>query len=102
MPTTSVNVHEELAEAPVRAFHWRLCTMIGLLVFFDGYDTFNPAYVIHYVAVPWGLNPVHPDPWFSAGLSAFCWEQRSMGPLLTALDDASPYWAACGSQASLR
>ena len=71
MPTTSVNVHEELAEAPVRAFHWRLCTMIGLLVFFDGYDTFNPAYVIHYVAVPWGLNPVQSGSLVSSGLIGF-------------------------------
>jgi hypothetical protein len=29
---------------------------MGLLTLFDGYDTFNPAYVIHYVAKAWGLQ----------------------------------------------
>jgi MFS family permease len=71
MSTTSIDVYEELAEAPVRSFHWRLCIMIGLLVFFDGYDTFNPAYVIHYVAGPWGLNPLQSGFLVSSGLIGF-------------------------------
>jgi MFS family permease len=71
MSTTSIDVSEELAEAPVRSFHWRLCMMIGLLVFFDGYDTFNPAYVIHYVAGPWGLNPLQAASLVSSGLIGF-------------------------------
>ncbi len=71
MSTTSINVYEELAEAPVRSFHWRLCIMIGLLVFFDGYDTFNPAYVIHYVAGPWGLKPLQSGFLVSSGLIGF-------------------------------
>jgi MFS family permease len=68
---TSINVYEELAEAPLRSFHRRLCIMIGLLVFFDGYDTFNPAYVIHYVAQPWGLNPLQSGFLVSSGLIGF-------------------------------
>jgi MFS family permease len=71
MSTTSIDVYEELAEAPVRSLHWRLCFMIGLLVFFDGYDTFNPAYVIHYVAQPWGLNQVQSGLLVSSGLVGF-------------------------------
>jgi MFS family permease len=71
MSTNSIDVYEELAEAPVRSFHWRLCIMIGLLVFFDGYDTFNPAYVIHYVAGPWGLNPLQSGFLVSSGLIGF-------------------------------
>jgi MFS family permease len=71
MPAASIDVHEELAEAPVRSFHWLLCLMIGLLVFFDGYDTFNPAYVIHYVAQPWGLNQVQSGLLISSGLVGF-------------------------------
>jgi AAHS family 4-hydroxybenzoate transporter-like MFS transporter len=71
MSVASIDVYEELAEAPVRSFHWRLCLMIGLLVFFDGYDTFNPAYVIHYVAQPWGLNQIQSGLLVSSGLVGF-------------------------------
>jgi AAHS family 4-hydroxybenzoate transporter-like MFS transporter len=39
-----IDVHEELADAKVSAFHWRLGAIMGLLTLFDGYDTFNPAY----------------------------------------------------------
>jgi MFS transporter, AAHS family, 4-hydroxybenzoate transporter len=40
----------------VGKFHWRLGAMMGLLTLFDGYDAFNPAYVIYYLARPWGLQ----------------------------------------------
>jgi len=40
-------------------YHRFLALLIGMVVFFDGYDTFNPAYVIHYVtkAVASGAEP---------------------------------------------
>src|SRR5260221_14790183 len=56
MTSQAIDVHEELADAKAGAFHWRLGALMGLLTLFDGYDTFNPAYVIHYVAGPWGLK----------------------------------------------
>ena len=56
MAAQAIDLHEELAEAKVGKFHWRLGAIMGLLTLFDGYDTFNPAYVIHYVAKPWGLQ----------------------------------------------
>jgi len=49
MSDQQINVHDELAEAKVGAFYWLLSGMMGALTLFDGYDTFNPAYVIHYV-----------------------------------------------------
>src|SRR3979490_1871420 len=51
-----INVHEELAKARITRFHWRLGATMGALTLFDGYDTFNPAYVIHYVMQPWSLK----------------------------------------------
>ncbi len=48
----SIDALEELSQARVGPFHWRLCIAMGLLTFINGYDTFNPAYVIHYVAGP--------------------------------------------------
>jgi MFS family permease len=42
-----------------------------LLTLFDGYDTFNPAYVIHYVAGPWGLKAGQAGLLISSGLVGF-------------------------------
>ena len=52
-----IEVHEELAGAAVGPWHKALGVLITLITLFDGYDTFNPAYVIHYVMQPWGLAP---------------------------------------------
>ena len=51
-----VNVRREIATAPIGAYHVWLACLVGLIVFFEGYDTFNAAYVIHYVAGPWQLT----------------------------------------------
>ena len=45
----NMDVREEIAGAPIGRYHWLIGGFIGLAVFFDGYDTFNAAYVIHYV-----------------------------------------------------
>jgi AAHS family 4-hydroxybenzoate transporter-like MFS transporter len=66
-----IDVHEELANAKVSGFHVRLGLIMGLLTLFDGYDTFNPAYVIHYVAGPWGLKGGQAGLLISSGLVGF-------------------------------
>lgn len=66
-----IDVHQELADAKAGAFHWRLGAIMGLLTLFDGYDTFNPAYVIHYVAGPWGLKAGQAGLLISSGLVGF-------------------------------
>jgi len=71
MPDHAIDVHEELAEAKVSGFHVRLGVIMGLLTLFDGYDTFNPAYVIHYVAGPWGLQGGQAGFLISSGLIGF-------------------------------
>ena len=71
MTAQLIDIHEELAEAKVGKFHWRLGAMMGLLTLFDGYDTFNPAYVIHYVMQPWGLVPSQAGLLVSSGLIGF-------------------------------
>jgi len=71
MTTTAIDVHEEIATAKVGPLHWMLAAMMGALTFFDGYDTFNPAYVIHYVAGPWGLAPGQAGLLVSSGLVGF-------------------------------
>ena len=42
-----------------------------MVVFFDGYDTFNPAYVIHYVIKPWHLAAGLAGLLVSSGLIGF-------------------------------
>ncbi len=66
-----IDVREEIANAPVGRYHRFLALLIGLVVFFDGYDTFNPAYVIHYVAKPWHLRPSQAGLLVSSGLIGF-------------------------------
>jgi MFS transporter, AAHS family, 4-hydroxybenzoate transporter len=66
-----VDVHEELAGAAVTPLHKVLGVLVTLITLFDGYDTFNPAYVIHYVMQPWGLAPSQAGLLVSSGLVGF-------------------------------
>ncbi len=71
MSSQAIDVHAELEDAKLSSFHWRLGAIMGLLTLFDGYDTFNPAYVIHYVAGPWGLKAGQAGLLISSGLVGF-------------------------------
>lgn len=71
MSAEIIDVHEELAEARVTRFHWRLGATMGALTLFDGYDIFNPAYVVHYVLQPWNLKPGQAGLLISSGLIGF-------------------------------
>jgi MFS family permease len=66
-----IDVHEELSDAPVGPMHVKLGILLALLTMFDGYDTFNPAYVIHYVREPWGLSLQQAGMLVSSGLVGF-------------------------------
>jgi MFS transporter, AAHS family, 4-hydroxybenzoate transporter len=66
-----IDVREEVATAPLSRFHVLLAALISLIVFFDGYDTFNASYVIHYAVRPWRLNPSQAGLLVSSGLFGF-------------------------------
>ena len=66
-----IDVREEIATAPLGRYHALIGILIGLAVFFDGYDTFNAAYVIHYVMKPWRLAPSQAGFLVSSGLIGF-------------------------------
>src|SRR6202047_1397445 len=68
---SEIDVHEELAGAAIAPLHKILGVLITLITLFDGYDTFNPAYVIHYVVQPWGLLPSQAGLLVSSGLVGF-------------------------------
>ena len=66
-----VDIHQELAEAAVTPLHKMLGVVVTLITMFDGYDTFNPAYVIQYVRQPWHLLPSQAGFLVSSGLIGF-------------------------------
>ena len=71
MHADRIDVHDELANAKIGRVHVRLGILLALLTLFDGYDTFNPAYVIHYVRGPWGLSLQQAGILVSSGLVGF-------------------------------
>jgi MFS family permease len=66
-----IDVREEIANAEVGPYHRLIAVLVGMAVFFDGYDTFSPAYVIHYVMKPWNLLPSQAGLLVSSGLVGF-------------------------------
>jgi AAHS family 4-hydroxybenzoate transporter-like MFS transporter len=68
---SEIDIHEELAGAQITPLHKTLGVLVTLITLFDGYDTFNPAYVIHYVMQPWGLVPSQAGLLVSSGLIGF-------------------------------
>lgn len=71
MSTIAINVHDEIHEAKLGKFHFVVAVLISFLTLFDGYDTFNPAYIIHSVMHPWHLNPAMAGGLVSSGLIGF-------------------------------
>ncbi|MBA4233367.1 MULTISPECIES: MFS transporter [Ralstonia] len=71
MREKAIDVHDELANASIGKTHVSLGIILALLTMFDGYDTFNPAYVIHYVRDPWSLSLQQAGMLVSSGLIGF-------------------------------
>lgn len=71
MQEEAIDAHEELANASIGKTHIGLGILLALLTMFDGYDTFNPAYVIHYVRAPWSLSLQQAGMLVSSGLIGF-------------------------------
>jgi AAHS family 4-hydroxybenzoate transporter-like MFS transporter len=74
-----IDVREEIANAEVGPYHWLIAMLVGMAVFFDGYDTFSPAYVIHYVMRPWHLAPSQAGLLVSSGLVGFLFGSLAQG-----------------------
>lgn len=77
----TLDAREELRSASMSPFHWSLIVLIMAATIFDGYDTLNPSYVIHYVVEPWGLT--HSETGFivSSGLIGFAVGALLHGPV---------------------
>lgn len=51
-----MNVEEEVRGARLSWPHWRLALVLGAVLFIDGYDLFNAAYVAPYLRQEWQLS----------------------------------------------
>jgi AAHS family 4-hydroxybenzoate transporter-like MFS transporter len=56
-----------------------------MVVFSEGYDTFNASYVIHYVMEPWGLRPPQAGLLVSSGMIGFALAALFQGKVSDAL-----------------
>src|SRR5262245_53199607 len=83
-PHDSIDVIAALADAPIGALHRRLALLVGLTVMFEGYDTFNASYVIHYVMGPWGLRPGQAGLLVSSGMVGFACASAVQGKVADA------------------
>lgn len=84
MREKAIDVHDELANASIGKTHVSLGIILALLTMFDGYDTFNPAYVIHYVRDPWSLSLQQAGMLVSSGLIGFLRQPKS---IVTAINE---------------
>src|SRR5947208_5703316 len=71
MAAEPIDVRDKLAGAAVRPFHWWLVVLVALATIFDGFDTFIPSYMIHFVMDQWHLSPAQSGFLVSSGLIGF-------------------------------
>ncbi len=55
--TTTITAREEIAQARFGEFHFKFAVLLTAIMFFDGYDLFNAAYVIPLVRKTWQPSP---------------------------------------------
>ena len=66
-----IDLLETLQAAPLGAFHLLLAVLLALILWFDGYDLYNAAYIVHDVAPLWHLSPSQVGLMLSCGLAGF-------------------------------
>lgn len=81
MSDRSINVTRELGETRLKPFHIGFAALIGAMLFIDGYDLFNAAYVAPYVKAEWGLRPSQIGLMLSIGLAGLAFGAILQGPL---------------------
>lgn len=81
MSDEPINVANEMRGAALSPFHIRFAILIGAILFVDGYDLFNAAYVAPYVKSEWGLGPQQIGLMLSIGLAGLAGGALLQGPL---------------------
>ena len=64
----SFDVRAEIEGAEISSFHWKLGALIGLIMFFDGYELFNAAYAIPLILKSWRPAPSEIGMMLSSGI----------------------------------
>jgi MFS family permease len=64
----SFDVREEIEGADICSFHWKLGALIGVIMFFDGYELFNAAYAIPLILKSWKPLPAEIGMMLSSGI----------------------------------
>lgn len=81
MSEPAIDVSAEMREAPLSGFHIRFAMLIGAILFLDGYDLFNAAYVAPYVRKAWDLGAPQIGLMLSIGLAGLAAGALIQGPL---------------------
>lgn len=66
-----INIASEIATSRLTAAHYKALLFIVFITLFDGYDTINPAFVIHYVVGPWHIPKEQIGLLIASGLFGF-------------------------------
>ncbi|MEH0196428.1 MFS transporter [Caulobacter sp. CCNWLY153] len=77
----AINVTRELGETRLGRFHIGFALLIGAMLFIDGYDLFNAAYVAPYVKAEWSLQAPQIGLMLSIGLAGLAFGAILQGPL---------------------
>jgi AAHS family 4-hydroxybenzoate transporter-like MFS transporter len=80
-PRPPVDAVDELRSARFGRFHLLLVVGIMLATIFDGYDTLNPSYVLHYTVGPWHLSHTATGLMVASGLIGFLVGALAHGPV---------------------
>ena len=70
-PPERIDLRETLQAAPLGGFHFRLAILLALILWFDGFDLYSAAYIVHSVAPAWHLSPSQIGVLLSCGLAGF-------------------------------
>jgi AAHS family benzoate transporter-like MFS transporter/AAHS family 4-hydroxybenzoate transporter-like MFS transporter len=76
-----IDVEKEMSEAPLSGAHIRFAALIGTVLFIDGYDLFNAAYVAPYVKAQWSLTSQQIGLMLSLGIAGLAVGALLQGPL---------------------
>jgi MFS family permease len=76
-----IDALEVLRTAKFGRFHLLLVVGVMLAMVFDGYDTLNPSYVIHYTVEPWQLSHSATGLMVAIGLIGFLVGALAHGPV---------------------
>lgn len=94
-----IDLLETMQAAPLSPFHISLAILLALILWFDGYDLYNAAYIVHDVAPLWHLSPSQVGVLLSCGLAGFALGSVVSGLFGDRMGDAA-YWSrASGGRA---